>query len=82
MTREGEGRGGGRQGKPLQVWLDEETMGALQELADANGRALAAEARHAILRHLASPPQLMTPGLADVPAGAAKRTPGRKARGG
>jgi hypothetical protein len=76
MSKERDGKGG-RQGKPLQVWLDEETMAALQALADQNGRPLAAEARHGILRHLASPPQVVTPPLADVPAGAAKAKKGK-----
>jgi hypothetical protein len=63
----------GRQGTPLQLWMDEDTKARLQALADSNGRPLSAEALHAILRHLASPPRLVTPGLVDVEAPAPKK---------
>jgi hypothetical protein len=63
----------GRQGTPLQVWMDEDTKARLQALADSNGRPLSAEALHAILRHLASPPRLVTPALADIDAPATKK---------
>jgi hypothetical protein len=63
----------GRQGTPLQVWMDDDTKARLQALADSNGRSLSAEALHAILRHLASPPKVVTPELADVPAPIVKK---------
>jgi hypothetical protein len=69
-----------REGFPVQVWLDEATYERLQALADSNGRPIQSEGLHAILRHLASPPTLATPPLADVPAPPVKKR-GRKPKG-
>jgi hypothetical protein len=57
----------------VQLWLDEAVYQRLHTLAEANGRPIQSEGLHAILRHLASPPKLVTPKLADVPAPARKR---------
>jgi hypothetical protein len=46
---------------------------ALVDLARANGRPIHSELDHAVRRHLASPPALVTPPLADAPAPAPKR---------
>jgi hypothetical protein len=70
----------GRQGTLLQLWMDEDTKAQLQALADSNGRPLSAEALHAILRHLASPPRLVTPRLAEVEAPVPRKR-GRPKRG-
>jgi hypothetical protein len=53
--------------------MDEDTKAQLQALADCNGRPLSAEALHAIQRHLASPPRLVTPDLVEVEAPAPKK---------
>ena len=50
----------GRQGKAIQVYLTEEQAARMTELAVANGRPVSAEIRHAIDRHLAAPPRLVT----------------------
>jgi hypothetical protein len=72
-----------RAGKPVQAFVSEETLARLQELAEQTGRPLAEEVRHAIERHLAQPPRLVTPELdeAAVVAGGAGRERGRKAKG-
>jgi hypothetical protein len=70
-----------RTGKPVQVYFDEAVLAELQRLADATGRDLAKEIRHAVERHLAQPPRLVTPDLdeAGVVGGGAGRPRGRKA---
>lgn len=49
------------------------TWAALVELAQANGRPIHAELEHAVRRHLASPPALVTPPLADAEPPPVKR---------
>jgi hypothetical protein len=71
-----------RTGKPVQVYFDEAVLADLQRLADATGRDLAKEIRHAVERHLAQPPRLVAPDLAEaeVVSGGAGRQRGRKAK--
>jgi hypothetical protein len=57
-----------RTGKPVQAFVDEETLVRLQQLAEQTGRPLAEEVRHAIERHLAQPPRLVAPPLDEVVA--------------
>ena len=68
-----------RTGKPVQVYFDEAMLAELQRLADATGRDLAKEVRHAVERHLAQPPRLVTPELdeAAVASGVGRKR-GRK----
>jgi hypothetical protein len=72
-----------RTGKPVQVYFDEAVLAELQRLADATGRDLAKEIRHAVERHLAQPPRLVAPELdeATVAGGGAGRQRGRQAKG-
>jgi Ribbon-helix-helix protein, copG family len=71
-----------RAGKPVQAFVSEETLARLQQLAEQTGRPLAEEVRHAIERHLAQPPRLVTPELdeAAVVGGGAGRKRGRKGK--
>jgi Ribbon-helix-helix protein, copG family len=70
-----------RAGKPVQAFVSEETLARLQQLAEQTGRPLAEEVRHAIERHLAQPPRLVTPELDEAAvAGGAGRKRGRKAK--
>jgi hypothetical protein len=71
-----------RTGKPVQVYFDEAVLADLQRLADATGRDLAKEIRHAVDRHLAQPPRLVTPEMeeATVVADGAGRARRRKAK--
>ncbi len=56
-----------RKGKPVQVYIDEGLKAQVEELARQHGRPLADEIIHALLRHVASPPRLVTPEMAEVP---------------
>jgi hypothetical protein len=71
-----------RTGKPVQVYFDEATLAQLQRLADATGRDLAKEIRHAVERHLAQPPRLIAPDLdeAAVVSGGARQKRGLRAK--
>lgn len=55
------GRWQDRSGKALHIFLEDDVMEQLRSLAEANGRSLTDEGSHAILRHLAAPPRLITP---------------------
>jgi hypothetical protein len=56
------------QTKQVNYRLPVSVVAALDRLALDNGRPITAEVLHAIRRHLASPPRLEVPELADVPA--------------
>lgn len=47
-----------RPGRPLQVYLEEETWERLSAVAKANKRAVAVEVREALERYLAAPDQI------------------------
>lgn len=58
-----------------------ETWAQLVELAQANGRSAHAELDHAVVRHLAAPPRIVTPSLPEVaPPGGRPRGRPRKAK--
>lgn len=69
-----------REGRPVQVYLDERTAGELEALARRLGRSLSDEVRAAVRRHLAEPPRLEEPPL-DGGAAAPADNPVGKGRG-
>jgi hypothetical protein len=62
-----------RTGKPVQVYFDEGTLAQLQQLAEATGRDLAKEIRHAVERHLAQPPRVVADPLDEASVTAPKK---------
>lgn len=54
-----------REGRPLQVYLDDATWTALERLARRMGRSMSDEARAAFRRHLANPPSVLEPPLGE-----------------
>ena len=63
----------------MQVYFDEGTLAQLQQLAEATGRDLAKEIRHAVERHLAQPPRVVAPDLSEANV---VRQPGERPRRG
>lgn len=51
--------------RALFVRLEPDVDDAVRALAEQNGRSLQEEIAHALRRHLAAPPRLITPSLAD-----------------
>jgi hypothetical protein len=70
-----------RSGKPLQVYLSEDVLAELQQLAETTGRDLAKEVRHAIERHLAQPPRVVTPELDEATVTGGQEPRGKKGKG-
>ena len=57
--------------------LPTDLIEGMRELAERNGRSLQVEGEHALRRHLASPPEVVTPPLVDGP----ELVPAKRLRG-